>query len=215
MLFEDKSLSPYEGDKPYVFLSYSHEDAEEAAEIIGYLKKNQYLVWYDEGITPGDEWDENVAVHLKRCGFFLALMSNRYIQSQNCRDELAFARDYNKPTVLVYLENTELPPGLDMRVGILRALYKKEYKDQNAFYTNLQKAEGLSACRETPLSESEVEDGSVKKDPEDISQGNYTPPPKNPKIWPIIALGVVVAAVLGVFLFRSHEQNKVPDSMET
>ena len=33
MLFEDKRLAPYHGKEPFLFLSYSHKDAEEAAEI--------------------------------------------------------------------------------------------------------------------------------------------------------------------------------------
>ena len=57
MFFEDRSLAPYEGDEPYLFLSYSHKDSEKAGKIIRVLKKNGFRVWYDEGITPGAEWD--------------------------------------------------------------------------------------------------------------------------------------------------------------
>ena len=42
MFFEDRSLAPYEGDEPYLFLSYSHKDSEKAGKIIRVLKKNGF-----------------------------------------------------------------------------------------------------------------------------------------------------------------------------
>ena len=39
MQFEDQSLAPYQGDKPYIFLSYSHRDAAAAADIIGGMNR--------------------------------------------------------------------------------------------------------------------------------------------------------------------------------
>ncbi|MBR1457421.1 MAG: toll/interleukin-1 receptor domain-containing protein [Oscillospiraceae bacterium] len=180
MVFEDRRLAPYEGEKPYVFLSYSHENANDAAEIIRRLKEKGCRIWYDEGITPGVEWEENVATHLKNSSFFLALISKAYMQSANCKDELAYARKNEKPTLLVYLEETELSDGLDMRAGRLRALYKFSYEDETAFYEKL--VEPMDECR-----------GDGEKLPEP------PPPPPPPRKWPFIVLGLVVVAVIAFF----------------
>ena len=111
MRFDDRALAPYQGKEPYIFLSYSHLDGEHAAELIRGMNENGFRVWYDEGLVPGKEWDENIARTIMHCSYFVALMSKNYLESANCRDELNFARDKKLPLLLIYLENIELPAG--------------------------------------------------------------------------------------------------------
>lgn len=66
---------PYRGIEPYIFISYSHMDSKNVFDLINNLHLAGYRVWYDEGIDPGTEWDENIAVHVERCGYFIALIS--------------------------------------------------------------------------------------------------------------------------------------------
>lgn len=130
-------LRPYSGTEGFIFISYSHRDAEEAMEIISRLMENGFRVWYDEGIDPGSEWDENIADHINRCDTVLALMSANYLKSDNCKDELNFARDLNKDRLLVYLENIQLPPGMAMRLNRLQAIHKYTYGEGGDFYKKL------------------------------------------------------------------------------
>ena len=131
-------LNAYKGNKPYIFLSYSHKDTKRVMPIIHRLQQDGFRVWFDDGIDPGVEWDEYIASRVSGCGCFLALMSANYLASDNCRDELKFGRDIKKPQVLLYLESIKLPSGMAMRLGrcpsisvkgknrIIRQLYKQE-----------------------------------------------------------------------------------------
>ena len=110
-------LNAYKGNKPYIFLSYSHKDTKRVMPIIHRLQQDGFRVWYDDGIDPGVEWDEYIASRVSGCGCFLALMSANYLASDNCRDELKFGRDIRKPQVLLYLESITLPSGMAMRLG--------------------------------------------------------------------------------------------------
>ena len=139
-------LLPYEGDLPYVFVSYSHRNTDAAQQIISRMIGSGYRVWYDEGIDPGTEWDENIAAHVEGCGYFLALISGEYLASDNCKDELNFARDLDKQRVLVYLEETDLPSGMKMRLSRIQAIHKYTYTDDGAFYDKLFRTRGLQAC---------------------------------------------------------------------
>ena len=150
MMFEDRNLAPYSGDQPYVFLSYSHRNAEAAAEVIRQMKQDGFRIWYDEGIIPGTEWDETIAQSIANCSFFVALMSEDYLNSTNCRDELNYARDKNKPRLLVYLEEVQLPAGMEMRMGRNLAIHQYRYEDTAAFYEKLYDAEGIAICLDTP-----------------------------------------------------------------
>ena len=150
MRFDDRTLAPYQGEKPFVFLSYSHKDAEEAQEILAAMNRFGYRVWYDEGLVPGKEWDETIAQKITSCSYFIALISRSYLDSSNCRDELNFAREQEKPRLLIYLEEVDLPVGMQMRLGRLLAIHKNKYTGE-AFLEKLFSSEGLEQCGELPF----------------------------------------------------------------
>lgn len=137
---------PYDGDEPYIFISYAHRDDKAVLPIVEELSRNGYRVWYDQGIDPGTEWDENIAQHVEDCGCFIAFLSKNYLDSDNCKDELNYARDLNKERLIVYLEQVRLPGGLAMRINRLQAIYKYTYRSQTDFYNKLFSTPSLGKC---------------------------------------------------------------------
>lgn len=146
MRFEDRDLAPCQGSEPFIFLSYSHKDAAEAEDILRELNRMGYRVWYDEGLVPGAEMDEHIAERVASCSYFFALISKAYLQSEYCKDELRYARDQERPSLLLYLEDVQLPRGMDMRFGRLLAIQKFAYS-RDTFFKKLFSTEGLERCR--------------------------------------------------------------------
>lgn len=146
------SLVPYRGKEPHIFLSYAHKNKKAAMDIVMHLQSAGFRVWYDEGIDPGSEWDESIAAQIEQCSYFVAILSSAFLDSPNCKDELNYARDLNKPRLLIYLENIRLPSGMHMRLSRLQAIYKHKYDDQALFYEKLYAAQGLNACRDETIS---------------------------------------------------------------
>lgn len=138
-------LRPYEGTQPYIFVSYAHKNDAAVLEIIGTLQSRGFRVWYDEGIEAGSEWPESIASHLERAQLVLAFLSPAYLQSDNCRKEMHYALTKKKPVINVYLEQTELSPGMEMQIGNLFALMKYAYPSEEYFYDKLFSAELLDA----------------------------------------------------------------------
>jgi hypothetical protein len=114
----------YKGDAPYVFVSYAHKDSVSVFPELQELRLNGYRVWYDEGIDPGNEWPEEVAMALSRAMVFLVFISPNAVVSQNVRNEINFAINNRKPFLAVYLTETELPVGLQLRMGDIQAIMK-------------------------------------------------------------------------------------------
>ncbi len=139
-------LHSYEGSGPYVFVSYAHRDSGAVLPIIARMMADGYRVWFDEGIDPGTEWDTDIAEHIEGCAYFIALISENYLVSENCKDELNFVRDLGKPRLLVYLADVMLPAGMRMRLGRLQAIHKYTYSEEQDFYEKLYAAEGISGC---------------------------------------------------------------------
>ena len=90
------NFTPYEGKKRYIFVSYSHKDSEKVIPIMEYIAKKGYRLWYDEGLTPSSEWTEDIEQHIKHCYIFLALISRNAQESENCQDEIVFAKNNKK-----------------------------------------------------------------------------------------------------------------------
>ena len=137
---------PYQGNEKFIFISYSHRDTDKVFPIINALMKQGYRVWYDQGIDPGTEWDENIANHIADCGYFVAFISNNYLGSSNCKDELNFARDLEKDRLIVYLEEVQLPAGMAMRINRLQSIFKYTYTNEADFYEKLFAANNIGVC---------------------------------------------------------------------
>ncbi|MBQ0059050.1 MAG: TIR domain-containing protein [Lachnospiraceae bacterium] len=147
----DENTMPvaYKGNEPSIFISYSHRDSGRIFPILRKMMGDGFRIWFDEGIDPGTEWDQNIATHVKTCSYFIAFISANYIASDNCRDELSYARDLQKDRLLIYLEPTDLPDGLMMRLNRTQAIHWYNYNNAlDRAYIKLYDTAGIDRCRE-------------------------------------------------------------------
>ena len=75
----------YEGDDPYVFLCYAHDDEETVYDEITWLHEQGINVWYDEGISPGHEWSDELAKAIQGCTKVLYFVTPNSVLSEHCR----------------------------------------------------------------------------------------------------------------------------------
>ena len=120
----DTSVSAYRGDGPYVFVCYAHEDQAPVFAEMRRLNETGVNVWYDEGIAPGSEWTQELADAIEGCRQLVFFVSGASVESRHCRNEVQYALDRGKPVVAVYLEDTELPGGLQLAIGLTQAIHK-------------------------------------------------------------------------------------------
>lgn len=140
-------VTPYRGEEPYIFISYSHKDSDRVLPVLAELTARGYRVWYDEGIDPGTEWDAMIATQLMNCAYFIPFITKNYLASENCMDELHLAREESLPRFLVYLEDVALPPAQRMRLGRIQNIHKYTYQNEEEFYDKFAHAEGLDVCK--------------------------------------------------------------------
>ncbi len=67
----ERPFSAYIGDDPYIFVSYAHEDGDDVFPEIQLLKDQGFNIWYDEGISPGSEWHQELADRIDDSSLFL------------------------------------------------------------------------------------------------------------------------------------------------
>ena len=187
-----------------IFISYSHKDSDQVHPLIKRLLKDGYDVWYDEGIDPGTEWDENIARHLKECAGIIAFISDNYLASENCRDEINYARDLGKERLIVYLEDSELPAGMAMRLNRIQAIHRYKYKDDEGFYSELIKAPML---KDRKGKSPDVDTGSGT---EPLSKKEFIRLPEYRTLANIVLIAAVLIYILGPLLMISGEYFGTP-----
>ena len=136
----------YRGSEPFVFVSYSHDDAELAYPIISGLLERGMRIWYDEDLDGGDDWERVILNRVKRCTAMLCLVSTRFTDSKNCRNEIGYASDLNKVTLILHLETGELPEHIQLHYRGIHVLRLFEYSDRNALLDKIMANEKLRCC---------------------------------------------------------------------
>ena len=145
---QSNRVPAYGGDNPYIFISYSHKDTAKVLPVIAAMQDKGYRIWYDQGIEAGSEWSNNIAKHLRDCSAFVAFVSKHSMASENCLDEIAYAKSNNKPSLMIFLEEeVELPAGVEMQTARFQRMFYTEDTDIAGFVGQVEGARMLSACR--------------------------------------------------------------------
>lgn len=95
-MFVVDPLPAYEGNDPYVFVSYSHDDRDDIHGEIRWLQDEGFNVWYDAGISGGTEWSEAIARAIRGASRFIYFITPRSVNSENCRRELKLLRNRSR-----------------------------------------------------------------------------------------------------------------------
>lgn len=137
----------YEGTEPYVFVSYAHADSERVLALISRLQDRGFRVWYDAGIHAGLRWNKVIVDHLNRSECVLCLLSPRYVASDNCKQELYYAKKKRMNLVIGHLEQFEMPAELDMELVLMHQEFAAHYRSQEEFLDKLAQSPVMQPCR--------------------------------------------------------------------
>ena len=80
-----------------VFLSYSRHNAEVVTKLIHDLQAAGIDIWYDQTLTGGQRWWDNILANIGSCDVFILALSPESWQSEACRSELNYVIKLGKP----------------------------------------------------------------------------------------------------------------------
>ena len=134
-----KPLKAYCGSEPYIFVCYGHADAEAVYSELSWLNGDGFHIWYDEGIEPGLSWRDEVASAIMESSLFLIFISPDSVISPVCQQELNLALTYKRKILAVHLDETLLPPGMELSLNDKQAIIKDDHSESE-FRNKLFKA---------------------------------------------------------------------------
>ena len=188
----ESMIAAYEGNLPYIFVSYAHKDSREVFELIEKLSARGYRIWYDEGIEPGSEWPENIANHLLHADMVLAMITNDSMESINCRREINFALSKNKPFLAVVLEKTKIPAGIELQLSSQQSVLRYNFNDEERFLKKIESCSYMAPCKDTT--------GAIGSGQSNAQNSGYAVSDRKlPDMRIIAALGIALAALLIFF----------------
>lgn len=138
---------PYEGEEPYIFLSYCHKDAAVVYPLLEQMVKDGFRIWYDDGNHAGDDWLENIANHLNNCTACLAMISENSSVSHNCKSEISEALSWDKKLAAVMLEDFRMPLGMRLQLSTIHYLKKTDFPAKHMLLQKLYESSALAGCR--------------------------------------------------------------------
>jgi hypothetical protein len=98
-----------------VFVSYAHRDRELSMRLVNALSDKDFDVWTDGDMTTGMPWMDqinNAINEAAQYGFILALITDNYLNSSNCRAETLAAIDKHAIVIPLVFGDTNIPDEL-------------------------------------------------------------------------------------------------------
>lgn len=108
----------------YVFLSYRKKDRKHAQELMRLIHKNAFCrdiaIWYDEFLTPGENFNDSIKEALQKSGLFVLTVTPNIVNEPNyiMTTEYPMARQEGKPILPVELVPTDNEQLLEKFEGI-------------------------------------------------------------------------------------------------
>ncbi len=120
----EKPFPAYAGTESYVFVCYAHMDAVSVYSDLVQLDCDGIHVWYDEGIPAGTSWRAEIAAAIKGATKFLFFISESSLNSAHCLREIDYALNNDIEIIPVYLDDSNLPPELELGLNRVQALFR-------------------------------------------------------------------------------------------
>lgn len=97
----------------YIFMSYRKKDRKFAQELMRLIHKNDFCrdiaIWYDEFLTPGEDFNSAIEAALEKCGLFVLTVTPNLVNEGNyiIDHEYPAAREMEKPILPVEMVETD------------------------------------------------------------------------------------------------------------
>jgi TIR domain-containing protein len=88
-----------------VFISYSRADLEAVNVLVQDLGGLGYEPWFDQALTGGQRWWDNILSQIRDCEFFICTLTPDSLESQACKRELDYALRLGKPVLPLLLSD--------------------------------------------------------------------------------------------------------------
>lgn len=134
-----------------VFISYRKRDRSLAHILQQDLYENDFNVWMDDFLTPGENMADSIRDQIRNCDLFVALVCDGYLDSFCGNHELPAAIHDHKNILLVFVGNPPIPPQLSIYLAHYQCIHLPPFPQPADLHaiTECIEAMALSSIRNT------------------------------------------------------------------
>jgi pimeloyl-ACP methyl ester carboxylesterase len=125
----ERPFPAYQGNAPYFFVSYAHDDDELVYPEMAWLHEVGFNLWYDDGIQVGSVWRKAIADAVSGASALIFFATSRSVKSRNCSKEISFILDDDKPVFVVQLDDATLPSELRLSLSDRQAMIRSAFNE--------------------------------------------------------------------------------------
>jgi internalin A len=128
-------VRPSKNQTVKVFISYGHDDKAFVQKLANNLAKENIESWWDfDALKGGHDWQKEIQQGIKRCDFFIVVLSPNSVDREWVLKEITYANEYKKKVIPLMLKECERP------ISIIEKQYIDfEKQAQNAAFKELVK----------------------------------------------------------------------------
>ena len=105
-------------NKKRIFMSYAHQNSNQAQRIASELSAQNFDVWVDsKNLKGGNLWQEEIVKAIEESDIFLLCLSQHAAQSSDVRRELDLASTQNKLIIPLLLEEIQIPAPMQYQLA--------------------------------------------------------------------------------------------------
>jgi len=120
--FGKASLKSYKGTENYAMVSYAHRNSKVVLAVIKKLQEEGLNIWFDEGITEGEDWMDHIALKIDGCSHFVMFQTHAYVKSINCNVEIKRAIKTKRKIIRLLLDDSRLAEGVEMYLDSIQGI---------------------------------------------------------------------------------------------
>jgi internalin A len=103
-------VRPSKNQTSKVFISYGHDDKAFVQELATSLAKDNIESWWDfDKLKGGHDWQKEIQQGIKRCDFFVVVLSPTSVDREWVLKEITYANEYKKKIIPLMLKECERP----------------------------------------------------------------------------------------------------------
>ena len=115
----------------YIFISYPHTSLDTVLSDARWLESQQVQLWHDGGLRGGVDWQNEIATAIQNSAAVMCYISEEFLLSQHCLNELSFSVGCNKPMIPVFESEARLSPGMQLSLGRTQSLFKYQLSEHD------------------------------------------------------------------------------------
>lgn len=131
----------YNGTENYIYVSGTEKNANNISPLLITLKEAGCNVWYDHNADS-----DTAAERIENCSYFMAYVTEEYVRSEECINELSYALQLDKKLLMIHGDDTGLPKGMQMRINRVQAIYRSKFPELHDFYARILQTEAIRVC---------------------------------------------------------------------